>query len=103
MDALTQMFRAEVEGALRRRLACYAPQIEVDWSNEVGAAGPHGLATITYRGDVLDADDPRMFDPRCDAQEAILAPSIIASRGGGWLCGHLAWKCGADWQHQPAP
>ena len=31
IDALTQMFRAEVERALRRRLACYAPQIEVDW------------------------------------------------------------------------
>jgi hypothetical protein len=72
LDALTQMLRAEVERALRRRLACYAPQIAVDWSDGIGAAGPRGLAAITYRGDVLDADDERLFDPRCDAHEAIM-------------------------------
>ena len=72
MDALVQMFRAEVERALRRRLARYAPQIEVDWSEGIGAAGPRGLAAITYAGDVLDFDDPRLFDPRCDAWDAIV-------------------------------
>jgi hypothetical protein len=72
IDALTQIYRAQVEASLRRRLACYAPLIEVDWSEGIGAAGPRGLRAITYRGDALDDDDPRLFDPRCDAQEAIL-------------------------------
>ena len=66
------MFRAEVERALRRRLASYAPQIAVDWSDGIGAAGPRGPAAITYRGDVLDTDDERLFDPRCDAWDAIM-------------------------------
>jgi hypothetical protein len=30
------------------------------------------LVAVTYGGNVLDDDDERMFDPRCDAQEAIL-------------------------------
>jgi hypothetical protein len=72
IDALTQIFRAQVEHALRRRLACYAPQIEVDWSAGIGAAGPRGLAAITYGGDVLDAEDERLLDPRCDACDAIM-------------------------------
>jgi hypothetical protein len=64
--------RAEVERALRRHLVAYAPQIEVDWSEGIGAAGPRGLAAITWRGDVLDAEDERLFDPRCDAWDAIM-------------------------------
>jgi hypothetical protein len=53
-------------------LACYAKGVDVDWSNSIGAAGPRGIAAINYRGEILHDDDPRMFDPRSDAQEAIL-------------------------------
>jgi hypothetical protein len=48
MDALVQMFRAEVERALRRRLAACAPEVEVDWSKGIGAAGPRGIAAATH-------------------------------------------------------
>jgi hypothetical protein len=70
-DALVHMYRSRVETFLRQRLACYAEVVEVDWSEGVGAAGPRGLAAITYGGDVLADDDEHMFDPRCDAHEAI--------------------------------
>ena len=45
--------------------------IAVEWSEGIGTAGPRGLAAITYAGDVLDGDDERLFDPRCDAWDAI--------------------------------
>jgi hypothetical protein len=53
-------------------LPATAEAVEVDWSERIGATGPRGLAAISCGGDVLDDDNDRMFDARCDAHEAIL-------------------------------
>jgi hypothetical protein len=72
VGALVPLFRSEVEQALVRRLRCYAPAIEVDWSERFHSTGPRGIAAVTVADQALDPRDDRLFDARCDAVEAIV-------------------------------